>query len=179
MQAPELDKILPEHELKLELFTAFYRVTGLIKTNAYRTNGVLNTSNDHLLLDKVVTECLLRPQDSPISSGYCRIAKNSVVLAVPNDEPETERLLRAAKIYNRGDLLQQRVLISLGNFEVSGNLHLNQELALESVLLDRPELFIGVTDVAVTFLPNLAFKFTAETILINKACVEFICAGTP
>jgi len=170
---------LPAHQLHMELFTAFYRVQGVVKTGAYRTNGVLNAADSHLLLDNVVTSNLLRPQDASVSSRYSRIAKDAVVLAVPNDEPETERLLRAAKVYSRGELLQQRVLIALGNFEVSGNLHLSPTHELENLLIDRPELFIGVTDVSIMFLPNPTLKFTADTVLINKERVDFICAGTP
>lgn len=179
MQAQELAVTLPEHQLKMELFTAFYRITGTVKTEAYRTNGVMNSSNSHLVLDNVVTNSLLRPQDSPISSRFSRISKDATVLVVPNDEPETERLLKAAKIYSRGELLQRRVMIGLGNFEVSGNLHLDQELELNTVLITRPEQFIGVTDVSIVFLPNPSLKFTADTVLINKERVDFICAGAP
>lgn len=179
MEIPELEMVLPERELSIEIFTAFHRITGTVKTNAYRTNGVFNTSGDYLLLDNVVTGNLLRPQDPNISSRFSRIAKSAVVLAVPNDEPETERLLKAAKLYSRGELLQRRVLIGLGNFEVSGDLHLNQELEVDTLLLDRPEQFIGVTDVSIAFLPNPSLRFTADTVLINKNMIDFICAGAP
>lgn len=179
MENPDFEMFLPEHELSIEIFTAYHHIRGKIKTLAYRTNGVLNATEDYLLLDDVSTGNLLRPQDAGISSRFSRIFKSAIVFAVPNDEPETERLLKASKVYSRGELLQRRVLIGLGNFEVSGDLHLSQELELDTLLLDRPEQFIGVTDASIVFLPNPGLKFTADAVLINKDKVDFICAGAP
>jgi len=166
-----------EHQMLMEVFTDFHRITGEITTSAFRTNGVLNTGVASLLLASVITGSLVRPLDQPIESRFARINKNSIVIAVPNEEIVNDRLARRARI--SGYLLQRRVLLALGNFEVSGNLHLEQELELETVLLDRPELFIGVTDATIFYLPNPTLKFTANTVLINKNHVSFICAGAP
>ncbi|MEI6043964.1 MAG: hypothetical protein WCS37_06190 [Chloroflexota bacterium] len=170
---------LSEHDMRMELFTEYHRIEGEVKTTALRTNGVLNANNHHLILSKVSTSSLIRPQDSPIESGIARIAKRAVVLAVPNEEPDNEYRLLSGPIYNRNDLLQRRVLLVMGNYEINGNLHLDQELDLEKVLLERPESFIGITNAGIIYLPNPNLKFAANTILINKQHVEFICAGAP
>ncbi len=175
----DIPAVLPERWLKLELFTDYHRITGQVMTAALRTNGVLNSAEPQLLLERVGTSHLLRPIDETISSGYARITKESIILAVPNDEHETDRLERANKIYNRGELLQQRVMIVLGTFEVSGNLHLEPNIALTSVLQYRNEFFIGVTDVSISFLPNPTIRFTANSVLINRGRVDFLCAGAP
>jgi hypothetical protein len=178
-EMPDLTNILPERYMLMELFTEFHRIAGRITTTALRTNGVLNAPGEYLLLSKVSTSSLIRPQDTPIESGATRISKTAVVMAVPNDDPDNEQRLMAAKIYSRGELLQRRVLMVLGNYEVSGNLHLDQELNLERVLLERPESFIGVTNASIIYLPNPTLKFAAGTVLINKERVDFVCAGAP
>jgi hypothetical protein len=174
----ELMNTLPEHSMRLELFTEYHRMAGEIRTTAMRTNGVLNASGEYLILSKVSTSTLMRP-DSPIESGAARISKEALVMAVPIEEPENEFRLMAAKLYNRGELLQRRVLLVLGNYEISGNLHVDQELDLQRVLIERSERFIGVTNASVTYLPNPSLKFAAGTVLINKNRVDFVCAGAP
>ncbi len=175
----ETSQNLAERWLSLELFTDYHRIIGQVLTSELRTNGVLNASDPQLLLTRASTTHLLRPAEDSLASGFARVSKESIILAIPNDEHETERLERASKIYNRGDLLQQRVLIVLGNYEVSGNLHLPPEIALQQVLLYRNEFFIGVTDVIVSFSPSPATRFTASSALINRGRVDFICAGAP
>ncbi len=170
---------LPEHQMQMELFTEYHRIAGEVTTSALRTNGVLNAAGSHLILSRVSTSSLIRTQDSPIESGSARIGKEAVVLAVPNEEPDNEQRIMAARIYSRGELLQRRVMLVLGNYEISGNLHLDQELDLQKVLLERPEFFIGVTNASVLYLPNPTLKFAVSTILINKQRVNFICAGAP
>jgi hypothetical protein len=170
---------LPKHEMKMELFTEYHRIDGEMLTTALRTNGVLNAASPHLILNRASTSSLIRPQDSPLESGMVRIAKTALVLAIPNEEPDNEYRLRAAKIYTRNELLQRRVLLVLGSYEINGNLHLDQELDLERVLLERPESFIGVTNASIIYLPNPTLKFASNTILINKQHVDFICAGAP
>jgi hypothetical protein len=98
-------------------------------------------------------------------------------MAVPNEDADNDRLARRSRpsVF----MLQRRVLLVLGNFEVSGNLHLEPELELDKVLLNRVEVFIGVTDVSIVYLPNPSQRFTVSTILINKHQVDFICAGAP
>ncbi len=176
---PELAGTLPERWLKMELFTDYHRITGQLITAELRTNGVLNSPLPQLLLERVSTSHLLRPVDENIASGFARITKESVVLAVPNDEHETDRLAHAARIYSRGEMLQQRVMIALGNFEVSGNLHLSPAMELTSALQYRNEYFIGMTEVTINFLPNPTIRFTANSVLINRGRVDFMCAGAP
>ena len=175
----DITATLPARLLKIELFTDYHRITGELMTAELRTNGVLNSSAPQLLLERVNTNHLLRPIDETIASGFARVTKESIIIAVPNDEHETDRLARAARIYSRGERLQQRVMIALGNFEVSGNLHLPPDVELTSVLQYRNEYFIGVTDVSLTFLPNPSVRFTATSVLINRGRVDFMCAGAP
>jgi hypothetical protein len=180
MTAPqEFAATLPEHQMKMELFTEYHRIAGELTTTALRTNGVMNATGEHLILNRVSTSSLIRPQDSPIESGIARIAKVAVVMAVPNEEPDNEYRLMAAKIFSRGEMLLRRVLLVLGNYEISGNLHLEHELDLEQVLIERPENFIGLTNASILYLPNPMLKFAASTVLINKLRVDFICAGAP
>ncbi len=178
-ETPEFSSTLPERYMIMELFTEYHRIAGKITTNALRTYGVLNTSEEHLVLGKVSTSSLIRPQDAPIESGEARISKHSIVLAVPNEDPDNEQRLMAARIFNRGELLQRRVMLVLGNYELSGNLHLDQELDLQRVLIERPENYIGVTNASIVYLPNPSLKFAASTVLINKNRVDFVCAGAP
>ncbi|MBN9393212.1 MAG: hypothetical protein J0I20_34580 [Chloroflexi bacterium] len=170
---------LVDRWLTLELFTNFHRITGQLWTAELRTNGVLNSSDSQVLLERVTTTPLLRPTANTIESGFARINKNSIVMAVPNDSHEKDRLAQAARIYFRGELMQYRVLMVLGNFEISGNLHLEPELELTQVLLQREENFIGMTDVNINFLPNPALRVTANSVLINRSKVDFLCAGAP
>jgi|GEM_PF-1866235 len=164
-----------EHELPMELFTDFYRITGSIFTSIKRTNGVLNGDSPHLVLHKVITNNLVRNIDSGIESQYARIDKKAIRLAVPNEEAENERLAG----HNRasGFSLLRRVLMGMGNFEISGNLHLEQETEIETLLLHRTDSFIGITDAHIIYLPNPSRKFTTSTVLINKNHVEFVCSG--
>jgi hypothetical protein len=164
-----------EHALPMELFTDFYRITGSLFTAVNRTNGVLNDSEPQLVLHKVITNNLIRNIDSGIESRYARIDKNSIKLAVPNEEAENERL--AGRPRASGFSLLRRVLIGMGNFEISGNLHLEQEIEIKSLLLHRTDSFIGVTDASIIYLPNPSRKFTTSTVLINKNHVEFVCSG--
>jgi hypothetical protein len=170
---------LVDRWLTLELFTNFHRITGQLWTAELRTNGVLNSSDSQVLLERVTTTPLLRPTANTIESGFARINKNSIVMAVPNDSHEKDRLAQAARIYFRGELMQYRVLMALGNFEISGNLHLEPDLELTQVLLQREENFIGMTDVTINFLPNPALRVTANSVLINRSKVDFLCAGAP
>lgn len=170
---------LAERWLTLELFTNFHRITGQLWTGELRTNGVLNSSDSQVLLERVSTTHLLRPASNTIESGFARIDKTSIVMAVPIDSHEKDRLAQAARIYFRGELMQYRVLMVMGNFEVSGNLHLEPELELTHVLLQREENFIGMTDVSINFLPNPSLRVTANSVLINRSKVDFLCAGTP
>lgn len=170
---------LPPRWLKMELFVNYHRIMGEIMTAELRTNGVLNSPDPQLLLERVTTSHLLKPRDEALASGFARVAKDSITLAIPNDEHETERLARAARIYSRGELLQQRVMLVMGQFEVSGNLHLDPDTEISRVFLQRSEFFIGVTDVAIVFLPNPSVRFTANSALINRSRVDFLCAGAP
>ena len=170
---------LAERWLNMEFFTEYHRITGEVLTAELRTNGVMNAADPHILLERASTGHLARSTDPALVSGFARVAKESIFVAIPNDVHETERLERATKIYGRGELLQQRVLIVLGNFEVSGNLHLPPGTALHQVLLYRNEFFVGVTDVVVSFLPNPGTRFTASSVLINRGLVDFLCAGAP
>lgn len=170
---------LGERWLTLELFTNYHRITGQLYTAELRTNGVLNSSDSQILMERVSTTHLLRPSDDTIESGFARLNKESIVLAVPNDTHEKDRLAQAARIYFRGELLQYRVLVGLGNFEISGNLHLEPDRELTQVLLHREESFIGMTDVTINFLPTAARPVTATSVLINRSKVDFLCAGAP
>jgi hypothetical protein len=167
----------PEHEMTMELFTAFHRITGVVKTTSFRTNGVLNHPDTLVMLEKVSTTGLTRSLDTPIESHAARISKQSIIMAVPNEDADNDRLARRSRpsVF----MLQKRVLLVLGNFEVSGNLHLEPELELDKVLFNRSEVFIGVTDVSIVYLPNPSQRFTVNTILINRNQVDFICAGAP
>jgi hypothetical protein len=175
----EYSSRLADRWLTLELFTNFHRITGQLWTAELRTNGVLNSSDSQVLLERVTTTPLLRPTANTIESGFARINKNSIVMAVPNDSHEKDRLAQATRIYFRGELMQYRVLMVLGNFEISGNLHLEPDLELTQVLLQREENFIGMTDVNINFLPNPALRVTANSVLINRSKVDFLCAGAP
>src|SRR4051794_30888477 len=104
----DITATLPARLLKIELFTDYHRITGELMTAELRTNGVLNSPSHQLLLERVSTNHLLRPIDETIASGFARVTKESIIIAVPNDEHETERLARAARIYSRGERLQQR-----------------------------------------------------------------------
>ena len=170
---------LGDRWLTVELFTNYHQIVGQLLTSELRTNGVLNSSDSQILLERVSTTHLLKPPDDSIESGFARISKESIVLAVPNDSHEKDRLVQAARIYFRGELLQYRVLVGLGNFEISGNLHLEPDRELTQVLLHREENFIGMTDVSINFLPNSARRVTANSVLINRAKVDFLCAGAP
>jgi hypothetical protein len=176
---PDFLHRLPERWLTLELFTNYHRIVGQVFSAELRTNGILNSSDSQILLERVSTSHLLRPSDETIESGFARINKASIVLAVPNDTHETDRIARAARIYFRGELLQYRVLVGLGNFEISGNLHLDPNMELTQILLHREENFIGMTDVSIHFLPNSARPVTANSVLINRSKVDFLCAGAP
>lgn len=170
---------LTERWLTLELFTDFHRITGQLWTAELRTNGVLNSSDTQVLLERVSTSQLVRPTADTIESGFTRINKAAIVMAVPNDSHEKDRLAQAARIYFRGELLQYRVLAVMGNFEISGNLHLEPDRELTQVLTNREENFIGMTDVSISFLPNPALRVTANSVLINRTKVDFLCAGAP
>ncbi len=170
---------LPERWLKVELFTAYHRLSGEAYTAELRTNGLLNSSEPQLLLQRVTTSHLLQPMSEVIASGFARLSKAAITLAIPNDEHETERLARASKIYSRGELLQHRAMLVLGNFEISGNLHLNPEMELDRVFMFRNEQFVGITDVSIRYLPNLNTRFTAASALLNRNQVDFLCAGAP
>ena len=98
-------------------------------------------------------------------------------MAVPNEEAENDPLRQ--KIRMTGYLLQRRVLLGLENYEISGNLHLDQELEIAKLLLNRLELFIGMTQTNITYLLNPSLKFSANTVLVNKNYISFICAGAP
>jgi hypothetical protein len=168
---------VPEHEMLMEVFTAYHRITGKTLTSSYRTNGVMNNEHPYLLLEKVITYGLLRGNDNGIESRYARINKSDIIMAVPNEEIQNERLARPTRL--SGFLLLKRVLLGMDNFEVSGNLHLEQEVEIEKMLNNRQETFIGVTDATIVYLPNPYLKLTANTVLINKNSVQFICAGAP
>ena len=176
---PDFLHRFPERWLTLELFTNYHRIVGQVFSAELRTNGILNSSDSQVLLERVSTSHLLRPSDDTLESGFARINKESIVLAVPNDSHEKDRLAQAARIYIRGELLQYRVLLVLGNFEVSGNLHVEPDRDLTEVLLYREETFIGMTDVSIHFLPNSARPVTANSVLINRSKVDFLCAGAP
>ena len=177
IRADNLSGMPSEIEMKMEIFTPFHRITGTVIASSRRTNGVLNSIGEYLMLEQVSTTNLGRPFDSPIESRVVRINKSSIVLAVPNEEVERERITHRSRL--TGYMLQRRVLIGLGNFEVSGNLHLEQELEIASVLLQRQELFIGITDASINYLLNTSLKITASAVLINKSYNSFICAGAP
>lgn len=166
-----------EHDLMMEVFTAFHRIQGKVTTSVWRTNGVLNSIGDFLMVEGVTTQSLVRPLEPPIESRIARINKQSLVLAVPNEEAENDRLRQRTRL--SGYLLQRRVLINLGNFEISGNLHLETELEIGNVLLNRQEQFIGMTETNIVYLLNPGLRFNASTVLINKSFVSFICTGAP
>lgn len=170
---------MPERWLKMEVFTDHHRIIGEIWTAQLRTNGTLNSQDLHLLLERASTKQLLRPAADTIASGFARVSKESILLVVPNEDNDAERTAQIAKIYSRPDLHQHRALIGLGNFEVSGNLHVDPAFALNEVLLYRNEFFVGLTDATFTFLPNPAIHFTANSVLINRGRVDFLCAGLP
>lgn len=175
---PGTDKLTPNY-LGMEVCTAYHRITGEALTIAFRTGGVLNSSLNYVLLHNVSTGSLIRPQDAPIVSSHCRVTKSSIVLAIPNEAAENDRLARRPPTLLQRELLQHRILIGLGNFEVSGNIHMDKDLSLETALLDRPETFVPLTGATITYLPNLGLKFSASTVIINKNFVGFISAGTP
>ena len=93
----------------------------------------MNSSDSQILLERVTTSHLIRPSDDTIESGFSRINKEAIVMAVPNDTHEKDRLAQAARIYFRGELLQYRVLVVMGNFEISGNLHIEPDRELTQV----------------------------------------------
>ncbi len=172
------DKIVV-YPLRMEVFTEYHRITGQIMASALRTFGTINKPEPYLFLKDVTTSNLLRTQDYPIESSYARILKQSIVLVVPNEELDHDQKLMIARLYSRGELLQRQAMLVLSNYEIQGDLHLDQELDVENVLLDRAETFIGVTNVHIIYLPNPSLKFSASTVLFNKSLVNFVCGGAP
>lgn len=165
--------------LVMEVCTSYHRITGEALTLAFRTNGVLNSSLPYILLHNATTSNLMRPSDPPIVSSHCRVTKNDILLAIPNEEAENDRLARRPPNLLQRELLQQRVLVGIGNFEVSGNLHLDQPLAIDTVLLDRSDGFVALTGASIVYVPNFSTKFAASTVLINRKQINFVSAGIP
>lgn len=167
------------YQMRMELFTEHHRIAGEITTTFLRSNGVVNTASQHLYLSRVSAVNLLKPNAVPVESGVARIVKESIVVVMSSEELDAEIRLRSARVYSRSELMQLRVLLGLGNYEVQGDLHLNQALDIETVLLNREETFIGITNASIIYLPDPGLKFAASTVLFNKNRVDFVCSGAP
>jgi hypothetical protein len=165
-------------EMPVELFTAHSRITGKYPTRHIHIRDALNEAQESYLdLQAANIDYLEDAQRPSVSSIEARLDKRAIILAVPHRvRGHTEVIKRRAFLAQAGRW-EDRLLISVPPFQISGNLKLPRGYNVKDALNRMEETFIALSEVAVRYLPLASVSFTVQEIVVNRDYIQMVCAG--
>lgn len=131
--------VTPEQPAILTLYTDSYVIKGTVRTRQHRVTDVLNRAEDDFLIveDAILEEFGTRGEID--RAPFAQVNLAAVLFAVSDIPVEATPELRTPKV-------QERALITVPPFRVTGRIHLLPERNLRDALLELTERFVPVTD---------------------------------
>jgi hypothetical protein len=136
---PMFMNMSPEQPASLTLYTDSYVIRGMVRTRQHRMTDVLNGAEDDFL---VVEEAVLEEFGSRGEidrAPFAQVNLAAVLFAVSDIPVEATPELRTPKV-------EERALITVPPFRVTGRIHLLPERNLRDALQELTERFVPVTD---------------------------------
>ena len=156
-----------EHLEPVELYTAAALVTGVVEANGRRLSDLLNEAPALWLRDVSVTPYASGVAVSPGQDGQWQsVDLVDVLLVMPPDHASSKGM----RLHRR----QQRARISIGDFIVTGNLHLPSGVTHQEYRARRPVAFLPVTQATAYSTTDPAWERVAPVLLVNSTRVTDI-----
>jgi hypothetical protein len=162
-----------ELSVQVDLFTADHLARGTVSVpRGQRVTDVLNNPHESIvMLTDVELTRLLIPQPRPTHADVLRVAKETILCAIPINEPEPETIRERSgkfvpkQVYN--------VIITLPGFEIHGALHLPQGTKLRSIFDVISYAFVPVTRPQIHYLFDSRRQFDTPVVIVNKPRIQF------
>jgi hypothetical protein len=163
-------------QVRIEVFTTDYLITGTLTTPDERLSDVLNLKTDaSIVLSDVQLERLLYlGKAAPDHFMDARIQKNLILFACPIEQDLTQKSL-----YRRATREPYGVTVLLRGFEIEGTIHLTERLEIRHVLVGRQDDFIALTRATATYALHPAVSFSRDILVFNKSQASFIGKRVP
>jgi hypothetical protein len=163
-------------QVRIEVFTTDYLVTGTLSSPDERLSDVLNFKTDaSLVLSDVQVERLLYMGKAPPDHFVdARIEKHLILFAAPVEQDLTQKSL-----YRRATREPYGVTVLLRGFEIEGTIHLTERLEIRRVLVGRQDDFIALTRAKATYALHPAVIFSRDILVFNKNQASFIGKRVP
>lgn len=131
--------VSPEQPASLTLYTDSYVIRGMVRTRQHRMTDVLNSAEDEFLIveDAVLEEFGSRGEID--RAPFAQVNLAAVLFAVSDIPVEATPELRTPKV-------EERALITVPPFRITGRIHLLPERNLRDALQELTDRFVPVTD---------------------------------
>jgi len=128
-----------EQSVRLTLYTDAYVVRGSMRTRQRRLSDILNQAEQDFLVVADATFDEFGSRSQTVTSDYAQVNLGTVLFAVADSDVEAVPELRTPKI-------QERALVSVPPFRITGRIHLLPERDLREALGELIGRFVPVTD---------------------------------
>jgi hypothetical protein len=163
-------------QVRIEVYTTDYLITGTLSSPDERLSDVLNfkTEASLVLSDVQVARLLSMGKAPPDRFVDARIEKHLILFACPVEQDLTQK-----SIYRRATREPYGVTVLLRGFEVEGTIHLTERLEIRRVLVGRQDDFIALTRATATYALHPAVTFARDILVFNKQQASFIGKRVP
>ncbi|MBU0490815.1 MAG: hypothetical protein KKA73_21450 [Chloroflexi bacterium] len=159
--------------VQVELFTSDHVARGTMSVpRGQRVTDVLNNPHESIVhLTNVQLDRLLLPYPQPLAAEALRVAKNTLLFAIPIDEPEPETIHDRTRKF----VPKQRydIIATVPGFEIRGALHLARGTKLRSIFDVISYAFVPITVPQISFMFDPRRQFDTNVVIVNKPRIQF------
>lgn len=151
----------------LTLYTDSFVIKGSLETRQRRITDMLNLAEDPFIVLADVTFDEFGTAGQTVRADFAQVNLGSILFAVADTPAEAAPELRTHKI-------EQRAIVSIPPFKVTGHIHLLAERSLRVALTELTGKFLPVTE-ATYWSDTLGEpRTTAALVAINRALAQIV-----
>ena len=159
--------------MEVELYTAAYRITGRVRTPFRRVAEILNQlTHAHLAVDDATVVPHAAPDSSERAGSALVTVDEILVIVAPNLAGEPRAEMRIQK-------QQAQARLSLPPLQLEGTIHVPVGSRPVDGLLNVPDRFVAMTDVAMTSSAHPLLDRTAPILALQRDRAHVITVLEP
>ena len=165
IQAPQQNRI------RFRIRTQSRWINGDVTTLHRRLVDALNSENaETFIAEDVSLETCLDAGHGGEAVCYASIDTSSILFAMPIEDATGYFQDPLVSVKKRAE----RVVIGVGPYEISGNIHLFEGCKLRDLLSAMRNRFVVLTEAAIRRTDDLGFEEEHEVVFVNRKRVDFV-----
>ena len=173
MSAFGLEGFASVEAVEVELYTAAYRITGTVRTPFRRVAEILNQlTHAHVAVDDATVVAHAAPDSSERAGSALVTVDEILVVVAPNLAGEPRAEMRIQK-------QQAQARLSLPPLQLEGTIHVPVGSRPVDGLLNVPDRFVAMTDVAMTSPVHPWLDRTAPILALQRDLAHVITVLEP